>query len=142
MLFYVDALAWDILTLHIEKMDLKGVLDLVYTAIVAMGERVKEAILSKSGLFCYSGGLVGMDLVFTLLLSGDVELNPRATNQQKNNKSTKTDETQDSSEILMRLEKKIECSQECILDNQNKMLALLLSTIEEDIERFKVILRI
>ena len=83
-----------------------------------------------------------MDLVFTLLLSGDVELNPRATNQQKNNKSTKTDETQDSSEILMRLEKKIECSQECILDNQNKMLALLLSMIEEDIERFKVILRI
>ena len=36
----------------------------------------------------------------------------------------------------MRLEKKIECGQECILENQNKMLARW-STIEEEIERFK-----
>ena len=78
-----------------------------------------------------------MDRFFTLLLSGDVELNPRPTHQQKSNKSAKTVETQDFSEILLRLEKRVECGQESSLETQTQMLAQL-STIEEEVERFKV----
>ena len=68
---------------------------------------------------------------------GDVDLNPRPTHQQKSNKSAMTVETQDFSEILLQLEKRVECGQESSLETQNQMLAQL-STIEEEFERLKV----
>ena len=77
-----------------------------------------------------------MDPFFDLLLCGDVELNPGPANQ-KNTKSVKNDEATDFSEILIRLEKKFECGQESILENQNRMLARL-TTIEEESQTFKV----
>ena len=79
----------------------------------------------------------GMDPFFTLILCGDVELNPGPTNQQKNNKPAKQDENQDFFEILIRLERKIDSGQESILENQTRMLTRL-SIIEDEIEKFKV----
>ena len=47
----------------------------------------------------------------------DVELNPGPKNQQKSTKSIKTDETPDFPKVLLRLDKKLESSQESILEN-------------------------
>ena len=66
-----------------------------------------------------SNEIDSMTLFFTLLLCGDVELNPGPTNQQRNNKATKNEESPDFAEILFRLEKKVESGQESILENQN-----------------------
>ena len=81
----------------------------------------------------YSGG---MDPYFNLLLCGDVELNSGPTNHSKNTRSVGRDETPDFSEIILRLEKRIEEGQENIMENQSRVLARL-STIEKEIENFK-----
>ena len=60
----------------------------------------------------------GMNPFFTLLLCGDMEVNPGPTNQQKNKKFAKQDENQDFFEILIRLELKIDSGQENVLENQ------------------------
>ena len=60
----------------------------------------------------YSVGLEGRNWFFILLLCGDVDLNPGPTNQQKNSKSIKANETHGRSESLLLFEKKIECGQE------------------------------
>ena len=85
----------------------------------------------------YSVGLECMDPYFSLLLCGDVELNPGPTNSSKSTKYVARDETPDFSDILLRLEKKIDDGQESIIENQNQML-LRLSGIEKEIEYFKV----
>ena len=84
----------------------------------------------------FSAGLDCMDPFFDLLLCGDVELSPGPANQKKNI-IVKNDESIDFSEILIRLEKKLESGQESILGNQNRLLARL-TTIEEEIDKFKV----
>ena len=84
----------------------------------------------------YSSGLTGMDPFYMLLLSGDVELNPGPTNNLRSTKAAAKDESPDFSDILLRLEKRIEEGQESIMGNQNKMLARL-SIIEKEIETFK-----
>ena len=84
----------------------------------------------------YCVGLTGIGPFFILLLSGDVELNPGPTNNLRSTKAAAKDESPDFSEILLRLEKKIEEGQESIVENQNKMLARL-SIIEKEIETFK-----
>ena len=62
-----------------------------------------------------------MDPYFSLLLCGDVELNPGPTNSSKSTKYVARDETPDFSEILLRLEKKIDDGQESIIENQIQM---------------------
>ena len=49
----------------------------------------------------------GMDPFFTLILCGDVELNPDPTNQQKNSKPAKQDENQDFLKFLFVLSGKL-----------------------------------
>ena len=56
----------------------------------------------------YSSGLTGMDPFYMLLLSGDVELNPGPTNNLRSTKAAAKDESPDFSDILLRLEKRIE----------------------------------
>ena len=84
----------------------------------------------------YSSCLTGMDPFYMLLLSGDMELNPGPTNNLRSTKSAAKDESPDFSDILLRLEKRIEEGQESIMGNQHKMLARL-SIIEKEIETFK-----
>ena len=106
------------------------------------GKAWRKVNLSKSAhkrsrrKAAFSAGLDCMDPFFDLLFCGDVELNPGPANQ-KNTKIVKNDKYTDFSEILIRLEKKIERGQESILENQNRMLARL-TTIEEEIDKFKV----
>ena len=78
-----------------------------------------------------------MDQYFTLLFSGDVELNPGPANYTKNTKSNAREDIPDFSDILIRLEKKIDDGQESMLQNQTQMLPRL-SSIEKEIETFKM----
>ena len=60
----------------------------------------------------YTGFKCVMDQYFTLLLSGDVELNPRPANSTRNAKFIAHEDIPDFSDILLRLEKKIDDGQE------------------------------
>ena len=53
----------------------------------------------------YSSGLTGMDPLYMLLLSGDLEINPGLTNNFRSTKAAAKDESPDFSDILLRLEK-------------------------------------
>ena len=53
----------------------------------------------------YTGFKCVMDQYFTLLLSGDVELNPGPANYTRNTKSNAREDIPDFSDILIRLEK-------------------------------------
>ena len=85
----------------------------------------------------YTGFKCVMDQYFTLLLSGDVELNPGPVNSTRNAKSIAREDIPDFSDILLRLEKKIDDGQESMLQNQSQMLTRL-SSIEKEIETFKM----
>ena len=98
----------------------------------------KDQILkADSDRRAYTGFKCVMDQYFTLLLSGDVELNPGPANYTRNAKSTAREDIPDFSDILIRLEKKIDDGQESLLQNQTQMLSRL-SSIEKEIETFKM----
>ena len=85
----------------------------------------------------YTGLECVLDPYFTLLLCGDIELNPGPANHTKSPKSIIREENSDFFEILLRLEKKIDDGQACVIQNQNQMLDRL-SIIEKEIETFKL----
>ena len=85
----------------------------------------------------YTGSNRVMDQYFTLLLSGDVELNPGPANYTRSTKSNTREDIPDFADILIRLEKKIDDGQENVLKNQAQILSRLTS-IEIEIETFKV----
>ena len=78
-----------------------------------------------------------IDRFLSLLLCGDVELNPGPATHTKLTRSVARDEVPDFSEILLRLERKFDDGQESLIKNQTQMLDRL-SIIVREIETFKL----
>ena len=78
-----------------------------------------------------------IDPCISLLLCGDVELNPGPATHTKITRSVARDEVPDFSEILLRLERKFDDGQESLIKNQTQMLDRL-AIIEREIETFKL----
>ena len=77
------------------------------------------------------------DPFLSLLLCGDVELNPGQATHMKLTRLVAHDAGPDFSEILLRLERKVDDGQESLIKNQTQMLDRL-AIIEREIETFKV----
>ena len=77
-----------------------------------------------------------MEPFLSLLLSGDVELNPGPTNSSKSSRSANKEGNLDFGEILLRLEEKFDSGQESILRNQTQIMNRL-SSLESQMEKFK-----
>ena len=77
-----------------------------------------------------------MEPFLSLLLSGDVELNPGPTNSSKSSRSANKEGNLDFGEIFLRLEEKFDSGQESILRNQTQIMNRL-SSLESQMEKFK-----
>ena len=83
----------------------------------------------------YTGLKCVMDQYSTLLLAGNVELNPGPANCTRNAKSIAREDIPDFSDILLRLEKTTDDGQESMLQNQSQMVTRL-SSIGKNIDTF------